>query len=308
MRPLRSFVALGDSFTEGLNDPGPDGHYRGWADRVAERLAARRPGVPLRQPRRARQAARPDRRPSRCRAPSRWRPDLVSFCAGGNDLLRPGSDPDGWPRSSRAPCASCGPAAPRCCCSPASTRATRRSCAALRGRFADLLPARPLDRRPVRLPAGRPVVDAGAARLAGLERGPAAHERGRPPAGRRPGPGRARRAAATTGTRCGRPASRSTRGSGAARTPSGCASTWCPGSAAACAAPPPATPRPQAPRPDPWTRLTGVHARYRRRSGGRRPGRADRAVPLAEWILGRPPAATAGPAQGATRHHRRRDA
>ena len=28
-RSFASFVALGDSFTEGLNDPGVDGHFRG---------------------------------------------------------------------------------------------------------------------------------------------------------------------------------------------------------------------------------------------------------------------------------------
>src|SRR5262245_29501495 len=37
----RSFVAVGDSFTEGLDDPYPAGKgYRGWADLVAARLAA----------------------------------------------------------------------------------------------------------------------------------------------------------------------------------------------------------------------------------------------------------------------------
>ena len=35
----RSFVAMGDSFTEGMYDPYPDGTYRGWADLVAARLA-----------------------------------------------------------------------------------------------------------------------------------------------------------------------------------------------------------------------------------------------------------------------------
>jgi hypothetical protein len=29
-----SFVAIGDSFTEGLNDPTPGGGFRGWADRL----------------------------------------------------------------------------------------------------------------------------------------------------------------------------------------------------------------------------------------------------------------------------------
>ncbi|MCG5214124.1 SGNH/GDSL hydrolase family protein [Streptosporangium sp. KLBMP 9127] len=93
MRPLRSFVALGDSFTEGLNDPGADGRFRGWADRVAERLAELDPGF-----RYANLAVRGrlldqviEQQVPRAVEMS---PDLVSFCAGGNDLLRPGCDPD----------------------------------------------------------------------------------------------------------------------------------------------------------------------------------------------------------------------
>ncbi|MFJ3927599.1 SGNH/GDSL hydrolase family protein [Streptomyces sp. NPDC090022] len=39
-----SFVAIGDSFTEGMSDALPDGSYRGWADLLAARLAAREPG------------------------------------------------------------------------------------------------------------------------------------------------------------------------------------------------------------------------------------------------------------------------
>ena len=35
----RRFVALGDSTTEGLMDLYPDGTFRGWADRLAARLA-----------------------------------------------------------------------------------------------------------------------------------------------------------------------------------------------------------------------------------------------------------------------------
>lgn len=91
----RSYVAVGDSFTEGLNDPGLDGtsEFRGWADRVAERLARIEPGF-----RYANLAVRgrlldqivEDQVPEAVRSA----PDLVSLCAGGNDLLRPGSDPD----------------------------------------------------------------------------------------------------------------------------------------------------------------------------------------------------------------------
>ena len=43
---IRSYVALGDSFTEGLDDPRADqGGYRGWADRFAQMLAERQPGL-----------------------------------------------------------------------------------------------------------------------------------------------------------------------------------------------------------------------------------------------------------------------
>ena len=40
---MRTFVAVGDSFTEGLADDPGDGVYRGWADLVARRLAAPEP-------------------------------------------------------------------------------------------------------------------------------------------------------------------------------------------------------------------------------------------------------------------------
>ncbi|EKX60666.1 SGNH/GDSL hydrolase family protein [Streptomyces ipomoeae] len=39
-----SLVAVGDSFTEGMSDRLPDGSYRGWADLLAGRMAARTPG------------------------------------------------------------------------------------------------------------------------------------------------------------------------------------------------------------------------------------------------------------------------
>ena len=38
-----SFVAIGDSFTEGLNDAAPGGGFRGWADRLAGLFAAEYP-------------------------------------------------------------------------------------------------------------------------------------------------------------------------------------------------------------------------------------------------------------------------
>jgi lysophospholipase L1-like esterase len=89
----QSFMAIGDSFTEGLDDPGPDGHYRGWADRLAEMLAVDQPGL-----RYANLAIRgkylrqvlAEQVPIALAANA----DLVTFCAGGNDILRPGADPD----------------------------------------------------------------------------------------------------------------------------------------------------------------------------------------------------------------------
>jgi lysophospholipase L1-like esterase len=92
----RRYVALGDSFTEGLSDHDPDrpGEFRGWADRLAEHLAAAAPGdveyanLAIRG-RLLRQVV-DEQVPVALAA----RPDLVSLVAGGNDLMRPGSDPD----------------------------------------------------------------------------------------------------------------------------------------------------------------------------------------------------------------------
>jgi Lysophospholipase L1 and related esterases len=92
-RRYRNFVALGDSFTEGLNDPGKDGAFRGWADRVAERLAALDPDF-----RYANLAVRGKLLDQIVRdqvpAAVEMQPDLITFCGGNNDLLRPNSDPD----------------------------------------------------------------------------------------------------------------------------------------------------------------------------------------------------------------------
>ncbi|MFC5909522.1 SGNH/GDSL hydrolase family protein [Streptacidiphilus monticola] len=98
--PFRSYVALGDSFTEGLNDPGPDGGYAGWADRLARLLAEGRPKLDsghydFRYANLAVRGRLLDQIVAE-QVPQvrRMEPDLVSFCAGGNDIIRPGSDPD----------------------------------------------------------------------------------------------------------------------------------------------------------------------------------------------------------------------
>ncbi len=93
----RRYIALGDSFTEGLADPDParPGEFRGWADRLAEHLAAAAPGHDVEyanlaiRGRLVRQVV-DEQLPVALAA----EPDLVSLVAGGNDLLRPGGDPD----------------------------------------------------------------------------------------------------------------------------------------------------------------------------------------------------------------------
>ncbi|MFE9256648.1 SGNH/GDSL hydrolase family protein [Streptomyces sp. NPDC006879] len=90
-----SYVAIGDSFTEGVGDPGPDGGFLGWADRLAVLLADRRPEGEFRYANLAVRGRLLDQiveeQVPRARELA---PDLVSFCGGGNDIIRPGSDPD----------------------------------------------------------------------------------------------------------------------------------------------------------------------------------------------------------------------
>jgi lysophospholipase L1-like esterase len=89
------YVALGDSFSEGLEDVGPDGTYRGWADRLAEALVPGAPGGDLSYANLAvRGKLLPEIVEEQVPAALALQPDLVSLVGGGNDVLRPGSDPD----------------------------------------------------------------------------------------------------------------------------------------------------------------------------------------------------------------------
>ncbi|UYO98347.1 GDSL-type esterase/lipase family protein [Microbacterium sp. M28] len=89
-RRWNRFVALGDSLTEGLCDPAPDGALRGWADRLALLLAARG-GLHY-----ANLAVRSRRVDDVCgeqlRRARELRPDLVSILVGANDLVRSDAD------------------------------------------------------------------------------------------------------------------------------------------------------------------------------------------------------------------------
>jgi lysophospholipase L1-like esterase len=83
------FVALGDSCTEGLDDPYPTGVYRGWADLVADRLAQDNPEF-----RYANLGVRGRRLDQitveQIPAATAMKPDLVALFGGGNDLMSHG--------------------------------------------------------------------------------------------------------------------------------------------------------------------------------------------------------------------------
>lgn len=93
--PWSRFVAIGDSFTEGVGDPDADspGGLRGWADRFAEVLAEYSDDFSY-----ANLAVRgkliQQITDEQLTAAEDLRPDLISVCAGGNDVIRPGTDPD----------------------------------------------------------------------------------------------------------------------------------------------------------------------------------------------------------------------
>ncbi len=87
------YVALGDSFTEGVGDPEPSrpNGLRGWADRVAEVLAQHNPGFGY-----ANLAVRGRKLPrilqEQVEPALALEPDLVTSYAGANDILRPRVD------------------------------------------------------------------------------------------------------------------------------------------------------------------------------------------------------------------------
>ncbi len=93
--PFHRYVALGDSFTEGVGDPDPTrpNGLRGWADRVAEVLAEAGPdfgyaNLAIRG-RKLRAILDEQLEPA-----LELRPDLVTIYAGANDILRPRVDLD----------------------------------------------------------------------------------------------------------------------------------------------------------------------------------------------------------------------
>jgi lysophospholipase L1-like esterase len=88
-----NFVAMGDSFTEGLNDAYPDGTFRGWADLVAARLAVDSGPAFGYANLAIRGKVMHEVVDEQLEPTLAMKPDLVSIAAGGNDALRVRVDP-----------------------------------------------------------------------------------------------------------------------------------------------------------------------------------------------------------------------
>lgn len=87
------YVAIGDSTSEGLDDPDGQGGYRGWADRLAERIA-RSQAEPLLYANLAVRGRTSRRiREEQLDAAVAMRPDVATVSGGTNDFLRPKFDP-----------------------------------------------------------------------------------------------------------------------------------------------------------------------------------------------------------------------
>jgi len=85
------YVAIGDSSTEGLEDPDGTGGYRGWADRLAERVAHAQGGLLYAnlgvRGKRSREIREEQLGPALA-----MKPDLATVFAGSNDILEPRFD------------------------------------------------------------------------------------------------------------------------------------------------------------------------------------------------------------------------
>lgn len=96
MSRIDTYIALGDSFTEGVGDadPASPNGVKGWADRVAEQLAVGNPSF-----RYANLAVRGKLLDQvieeQVDTAIDVAPDLITIYAGGNDMMRPKVDIDG---------------------------------------------------------------------------------------------------------------------------------------------------------------------------------------------------------------------
>ena len=284
------YVAVGDSFTEGMSDPDPEipDRYVGWADRLAVDLA-RYASDAGHQFGYANLAVRgrllADIVGPQLDAALALEPDLVSIVGGGNDILRPSADVDALAGKledavvrirddrGRRPHGH-------------AVRPGRRAAGASHPRPGRGLRRPGLGHRPAaRRPGSRPVEPGRPPRLADVGRRPHPHDRRGPSAGRPRGPLDARPrhrrvglAYSAAGRGAGRRAERPWRA-----TPAGPASTSRPGSSAGCAASPPATcsppSAPRSPRSNGRTRDGPLRAVRHRRAAHRRGARDPRHRP-----------------------------
>src|SRR4029453_3603496 len=87
VRTFRRYVAIGDSSTEGLEDPDGAGGYRGWADRLAE-IIANAQAEPLDYANLGvRSLHLGEIRATQFDAAMAMQPDLMSIFGGANDML-----------------------------------------------------------------------------------------------------------------------------------------------------------------------------------------------------------------------------
>lgn len=108
------YVAIGDSFTEGVGDDLPGGQVRGWADLVAAGLAASGEetwyaNLAIRG-RLIKPIVEEQLEPALGLAPA---PSLMTFNGGGNDMMRPGFDVDYVMTLTRRVVERCGTAGSR---------------------------------------------------------------------------------------------------------------------------------------------------------------------------------------------------
>lgn len=99
--PWKRFVAIGDSMTEGVGDPRPDGTLRGWADRLAEAMASVDEDFEfINLARRGLKAEEVTRH--QLGTALELKPDLAGALVGMNDLIEPSFDPSRYRRELEA--------------------------------------------------------------------------------------------------------------------------------------------------------------------------------------------------------------
>lgn len=91
-RRFERYVAIGDSTSEGLDDPDGHGGYRGWANRLAERLADQQGSI-LYANLAVRGRTTRQIREEQLAVALAMQPDLATVVAGTNDVLRHRFDP-----------------------------------------------------------------------------------------------------------------------------------------------------------------------------------------------------------------------